>query len=114
MTKRELPNGGVIDDCRTDDDKAATEGFVVATDSFMSGWGQAPARSFFAVPFRSPYEATIVLDNMEARSEMKRVRLAGKNYRPQLRSGDHLSIRAIDDCSRFYKPGGFQIIQPTV
>lgn len=98
----------IIDDRRTDEDKAATWGFIVATDKFLSGWGGAPRRSIFAVPVRSYEEARIVDDNMRHRSEMKRVRLViGKNYRPKLYPGDHLSIRDMADCDRFYTPGGF-------
>lgn len=97
----------VRDDHRSEEDKAATIGFVVATDSFMSGWGQAPGRSLFAVPFRTWAEGRIVSENMHARSEMKRVRVVGKDYRPRMRPGDHLSIRAMDDCARFYEVGGF-------
>jgi len=97
------------DDRRSEADKARTWGFVVATDSFMSGWGGAAGgRSIFAVPVRSPKEAEIVADNMRARSEMKRVRIVGHDYKPRLRNGDHLSIRAMDNCARFYKPGGFR------
>ncbi len=96
-----------IDDRRKPEDKAATVFLVVATDSFMSGWGHAPGRSLFAVPCRSWEEAKIVEDNMRHRSEMKRVRVVGKGYRPKLRDGDHYSIRDMSDCDRFYRPGGF-------
>ena len=97
----------VIDDKRSEADKAATVGFVVATDSFMSVWGQARGKSYFAVPYRSQAEADIVEANMRRRSEMKRVRVVGADYRPKLQDGDHLSIRDCDDCSRFYTEGGF-------
>ncbi len=99
----------IIDDRRTDADKEATWGFVVATDKFLSGWGQAPRRSIFAVPVRSYEEARIVIDNMRHRDDMKRVRfICGNKYRPKLYPGDHLSIRDMSDCSRFYTPGGFR------
>ena len=94
-------------DNRTDEEKAATVGFVVATDSFMSGWGQAAGRSIFAVPIRSWQEADTVERNMKNRSEMKRVRVVGKNWRPRLSPGDHLSIRSCADVSRFYEEHGF-------
>jgi len=97
----------IIDDRRTSEDKAATWGFVVATDSFMSGWGMSPRRSLFAVPVINHKQAEIVLGNMHLRSEMKRSRIVGANYRPRLQPGDHLSIRSMSDCSRFYEPGGF-------
>ena len=105
--KRELPGGGTIDDRRSADDIAATAGFVVANDSFMSGWGQATGRSLFAVPFRSMEEARIVEENMRDRTEMKYVRVVGPDYRPRLYPGDHLSIRDCSDASRFYVKGGF-------
>jgi len=94
-------------DRRSEAEKESTWGFVVATDSFMSGWGDAPRRSLFAVPVRNWKEAEIVLDNMQHRPEMKRARIVGKDYRPKLRPGDHLSIRDMSDCARFYAPGGF-------
>jgi len=99
-----------IDDRRTPEQKRATLGLVVATDNFMSGWGQAQGRSIFAVPFRTWQEGEIVADNMRARSEMRRVRIVGDypgEYRPKLRKGDHLSIRDMSPCPRFYAPGGF-------
>ena len=97
----------VIDDRRTDEDKRRTVGFVVATDSFMSGWGKAQGRSLFAVPLSNWDQADTVLANLQARSEMKRPRIVGADYRPKLSNGDHLSIRDMSDCSRFYQPGGF-------
>ncbi len=98
---------GIVDDRRTDEDKQRTRGFVVATDSLMSGWGQAPGKSYFAVPFEDAEQASIVEQNMRRRSEMKRVRIVLSDYRPKLQDGDHLSIRAMDDCNRFYTPNGF-------
>ena len=96
------------DDNRSEDEKRRTVGFVVATDSFMSGWGLAPGRSIFAVPFETWEQAKVVEDNMRHRSEMKRVRVVGRDWRPKLHKGDHLSIRSMDDASRFYEPGGFK------
>ena len=106
MTTETL-NGAIIDDKRTEQDKAETVGFVVATDSFMSGWGGAPNKSYFAVPFKTWEQADIVEANMRRRSEMKRVRVVTAPYKPYLKNGDHLSIRDFSDCSRFYKVNGF-------
>ena len=97
----------MIDDHRTEQDKKETIGFVVATDSFMSGWGPAQGRSLFAVPYRTDEAHTSVLKNMEDRKEMKRVRTVGADYRPRLGKGDHLSIRSCDDSKGFYTPGFF-------
>ena len=87
----------MIDDKRTEQEKAETEGFVVATDSFMSGWGLAPGKSYFAVPYRATDNPQAIFNRLDDRSEMKRVRYVGKDYRPKLREGDHLSIRNMDE-----------------
>lgn len=90
--------------------------FVVATDRFLSGWGLAPRRSLFALECNGPKEAQTIIDNMKARSDMKRPRIVGivyrkgmKRYMPRVRifSGDHLSIRERAECPRFYTAGGF-------
>lgn len=108
-------NGAIVHDRRTDMDKARTAGFVVATDSFMSGWGLAPGRSLFAVPFANGIQAGIVERNMHHRSEMKRVRLVGADYpqRVKLWPGDHLSISDMRGSSLFYREGGFATDEPT-
>ena len=85
----------MIDDKRTEQEKAETEGFVVATDSFMSGWGLARGTSYFAVPYRATDNPQAIFERLDDRPEMKRVRYAGKDYRPKLRENDHLSIRNI-------------------
>lgn len=81
-----------IQDDRTPEEKAATVGFVVATDNFMSGWGQAPGRSLVAVPVTSYEDEKAVTEVLERRHEMKRVRFCMKSYRPRLFDGDHLHI----------------------
>lgn len=84
-----------IVDRRSDQEKADTTGFIVATDRVLSGWGQAPGRSFFALPFRCMEEAIAAEKNLRARPCMLRVRIVGRNYRPRLRTGDHLSIASM-------------------
>jgi hypothetical protein len=83
----------MIDDKRTEEERATTAGFVVGTDRFMSGWGLAPGRSLFAVPFRDYEEAVKLEAWMRGRGDMLRVRVVGRDYRPRLHEGDHLSIR---------------------
>lgn len=83
----------IIKDDRTQEEIAATRGFVIATDKFMSGWGDAPHRSIVAVPFTDEEDKRKVMSRMEKRNEMKRVRLVyGKSYKPSLSGGDHLHI----------------------
>lgn len=87
-------------DDRTDEEKAATVGFVVATDRFMSGWGQAPGRSLVAVPVTSYEDQKDVTETLERRPEMLRVRFCMKTYRPRLYQGDHLHIYDTKDSFR--------------
>ena len=86
----------MIQDRRTPEEVAATVGFIVATDRFMSGWGHAPGRSLFAVPFRAWEDVEKIRQWLDARPEMLRVRVVGKHYRPKLREGDHLSICSME------------------
>ena len=84
-------------------------GYVVATDSFMSGWGGAKGgRSLYAIAVTSRDEIDVVMDNMKARSEMKRVRY--NLSPPATRPGDHLKISDKSTAPRFFLPpheGGF-------
>lgn len=96
-----------LNDRRTDAERESTIGFIVATDRFMSGWGHAPGRSYFAVAFSTWDEAATVEANMRRRSEMKRVRVVGADYRPKLTDADHLSIAGRTSASRFFRAGGF-------
>ena len=82
----------VIEDDRTPEEKAATIGFWVATDSFMSGWGGGLRRSLVACPCVSSEDCDKVETRFRRRSEFKRVRFVGRDYRPKLSDGDHLHI----------------------
>lgn len=65
-------------------------GYMVATDSFMSGWGKAPYMSYYAVAVRSMKEARSVEERMDMRSDFIRVRY---NLKPPKGSpGCHLHI----------------------
>ncbi len=97
-----------IDDRRTPEEKLNTWRFVVATDSFLSGWGQAPGRSIYAIAVSDRDEANIVEENMRWRSEMKRVRLLWPEWKPKLHDGDHFAIVGKSEASRFFEPGGFR------
>lgn len=81
-----------IQDDRTPEEKAKTIGFMVATDRFLSGWGNAPGRSIVAVPVVSFSDRETVENRLNLRNEMKRVRFVGPSYRPRLYPGDHLHI----------------------
>lgn len=93
MATRTTRSGATIDDSRTPDQHVQTSCYVVATDSFMSGWGMTPGRSYYAVACESYSEAMDVRSRMSHRSDFKRVRIVLHNWRPRLHSGDHLAIR---------------------
>ena len=76
---------GILKDHRTQTDKAQTWGFVCALDQFMSGWGQAPGKSYFMIPVKDHHQAQRVKTNMKNRSDMNHVRVVGRKYRPQMR-----------------------------
>ncbi len=83
----------IIKDDRTPEEVTNTIGFVIATDKYMSGWGDAKGKSVVAVPFTSEQDKEKILNRMNLRNEMKRVRITyGKQYKPNLRQDDHLHI----------------------
>jgi len=96
-----LDCGAIVNDRRTFPNVKPLY-FIVATDSFMSGWGDASNRSLFCVPIHKSNEgyARNIEANMDMRSEFKRVRIVGVrlkangDYWPSCRlgTGDHLSI----------------------
>ena len=79
--------------------------YVVATDRFMSGWGKAPGRSLVAIQVDTDEDLSTVKANLEARSEMLRVRL--NLHLPRVREGDHLHVVTRDNPGRWYVPHGF-------
>lgn len=105
----------MIDDRRDEQDKTRDDiiGFIVATDSFMSGWGRAPGRSLFALMVTKEDEPYLsrVWGNMAMRSDMKRPRMVGTkrnregHVMPTCRVGpdDHLSIRDRADAKSWYR-----------
>ena len=80
---------GITVDHRTKDlDKPLT--WAVATDRFMSGWGQAPVTSYVAYPVYSLTDEQDLMRYMGERGDFIRVRI---NMRlPRVRDGCHLSI----------------------
>ena len=101
----------IIDDKRKD--KKNPWAYVVALDTFMSGWGKAPGRSLFALAVDNQKEADIVIENLDNRGDMVYPRVVtelDEQGRPciVLHNGDHLSIRDREEASRHYTPGGFE------
>lgn len=82
-----------IEDDRTEEEIKQTIGFWVATDKAMSGWGQAPRKSYVACPVTSADDSDIVEKRFRYRTEFIRVRyITGRRYYPKMREGDHLHI----------------------
>ncbi len=69
--------------------------YVIATDSFMSGWGLARGRSLYGVACETMAQAENVFRRMKARPEMKRVRIT-RNL-PRTHKGDHLHVIAFEN-----------------
>ena len=80
---------GITVDHRTKDlSKPLT--WAVATDRFMSGWGQAPDTSYVAYPVYSWTDEQELMRYMRGRSDFIRVRINANL--PRVRDGCHLSI----------------------
>ena len=83
-------------------------GFVVFTDSFMSGWGHADGgRSLYVLEVASESEAYTVLANGKRRTDMKRGRFVRTLRNVRLRAKDHMSISGKANAGRWYQEGGF-------
>ncbi len=76
--------------------------YMVATDSFMSGWGGAPGRSIVAVECHTSEEVDFAEAKLRERPEMKRVRFCYR--KPRLRDGDHLKIFTRADAPFWFPP----------
>lgn len=101
-----------INDRRTDPNHKPL-GYVLCTDAFMSGWGKASGRSLYALAFDSWDEADILLDNADARAEMKRPRTvtsltAAGLPKVRMYPGDHMSVTDKGEAQRWYQAGGFR------
>ena len=86
----------ILKDDRTPAQKQSPHIIVLATDSFMSGWGQAeqgPSYAGWACTSEQEYK---VWNWVARRPEMKRVRVVMDNYRPPTGPG-HCHIYVVDD-----------------
>jgi len=68
---------------------------VAATDSFLSGWGQASGGASVCAWACKPEHADQVEKWVRNRSDMKRVRIVGNNWRP--RNAAHCHVYVVDD-----------------
>ena len=88
-----------IDDDRTPEQKTTHTWLIVGTDRGMSGWGKAQGGSSVAAWACKPEDSKYVLEWVERRSDMQRVRevseWGGKRYRPSGKG--HCHIYYVDD-----------------
>jgi hypothetical protein len=81
-------------------------GYVVAIDSFLSGWGGAAGgRSYYAVAVSNDRERDVVARNMKRRGDMKSIRYP--SILPNITAKDHISIRDRHSAPKFFEEGGF-------
>lgn len=86
----------LFEDDRTEEFKSKPHIIILATDSFMSGWGGAgdgPSYAGWACDSCQEYQ---VERWVRSRSEMKRVRVVGSDYKPPSGPG-HCHIYVVDD-----------------
>lgn len=68
---------------------------VAATDSFMSGWGEAKNGTSYAGWACKPEHESQVHNWVSNRTEMKRVRIVGNDWRPK--GIGHTHIYVVED-----------------
>ncbi len=101
----------IVNDTRTD--KSDPWRYVIMTDGFMSGWGQAEGgTSYLAIAVSNQAEADIVLANARARHEMRQIRVCKSLPLQQIKPRDHLSIRDKSSAGRWFEPGAFKEDRP--
>lgn len=72
----------IIKDDRDEAQQASHTTLVVATDSFMSGWGGATGGKSYAAWACEPQHREQVFSWVRNRSDMKRARVVANDYRP--------------------------------
>ncbi len=82
----------VIDDDRTAEQKESHYWLIVGTDKFLSGWGKADGGASYAAWATDDEHRAKVLDWVESRSDMKRVREVFGEYRPRGRGHLHIYV----------------------
>ena len=87
----------IIKDDRSDDQKQSHNVIVVGTDSFLSGWGHACGGSSYAGWACTADSWHRVFDWVASRSDMKRVRVVGNDYRPSSRYCAHFHVYVVDE-----------------
>lgn len=86
----------IIEDDRTEEEKLTHSCIVLGTDRFLSGWGYAKNGLSYAGWACQDKDLWKVERWVKARSDMKRVRIVGNNYRPSNYCA-HLHIYVVNE-----------------
>lgn len=81
----------LVDD-RTEEQKKTHRWLVIGTDTFMSGWGEAEGGKSIAAWACLPSDRQEVLNWVESRGDMKRVRETVGDYRPGGKGHCHIYV----------------------
>jgi len=82
------------------------EFYVLAKDTFLSGWGLSKGKANIVIlPASSYEEAEIIVENMGKRSDMSYVRI--NTRKPRLQPHNTYSLFSREDAERWYTKGGF-------
>lgn len=84
----------VLEDDRSAEEKKTHSVLVVGTDKFMSGWGKAAGGKSYAAWACLPEDADHVLQWVESRKDMKRVRVVYGSWHPK--GTGHAHIYRVD------------------
>jgi hypothetical protein len=80
-----------VDD-RTDAQKQTHTWIVAGTDRFMSGWGRAEGGTSYAAWACKPEHRREVLNWVESRGDMLRVREVSPDWRPRGKGHTHIYV----------------------
>lgn len=81
-------------------------GYVIAHDTFLSGWGGAgEGKSYYVMGVDTEPEAYVVMENFKARPEFKRVRFS--STLPRFGRTDHVTIADRTIAPRYFEQGAF-------
>ena len=96
----------IIADNRTPEERKKFCWLVVATDTFLSGWGAPGSKYSYAAWACDTLEAAErVSERVARRGDTARVRIVdGKTYRPNSRYCGHLQIYVVDNDHRYNAP----------
>lgn len=82
----------IFEDDRTEEQKKTHSVLIAATDSFLSGWGSAEGGASMCAWAVKPEDADDMEYWVEKRSDMKRVRRVGRDWKPYKAAHAHIYV----------------------